>query len=495
MADDELFRRWQVARLTEPLHRLEIRSATKADFNHTRYDLVQLALRAIDYVVAHQASLEGTVTPDELVAHLTTLARRLSPDDPARPWVQVAKLTLANLLNDGRQHEAIWGGLAEADDEPARPTPYRFRLLRLLDAGQSQIAATDEAVMLYLQALDVDLADREAAAKLILRRQMEAGEFERARRSAVDARRTAEGLAASLRERLDETRRDLRGVDWSADVPGQLTAALRHVTEQLEMDRHILRLAESGVAGGTEAEATACRVVIAEVRRSQDVHTWLERMVVGAIPVYLAAQEAQRFAPRSAALAVDMEADVLLPFLAADKRADAAAAAVARRVGLARPTAWSLDSLAMLLLRPPVAFDRIGTHWQEPGELDSPEQHGVPTDVEDIAAAVFAACRNSPRRLSELAAAAAERGDAVGDRYLLDDVVHLAAAGRYVTGGYRDDDDTSGRGLPAALDGLVAVADGTALAGGRWAGTDLLVRRADPREMPGDEQVAVGGAR
>jgi hypothetical protein len=495
LSDDELFRRWQVARLTEPLHRLEIRSATKADFNHNRYDLVQLALRAIDYVVGHQASLEGTVTPDELVAHLTTLARRLSPDDPARPWTQVAKLTLANLLNDGRQHEASWGGLADTDDEPARSVPYRFRLLKLLDAGQSYISASDEAVMLYLQALDVDLADREAAAKLILRRQMEAGEFERARRSAVDARRTAEGLAASLRERLDETRRDLRGVDWSVDVPGQLTAALKHITEQLEMDRHILQLADTGVVSGTEAEADACRAVIAEVRRSQDVHTRLERMVVGAIPVYLAAQEAQRFAPKNPALAVDLEADVLLPYLAAGDTADTAAAVVARRVGVALPSAWSVDSLAILLLRPPVSFERIGSRWEEPGELDEPEEHGLPADIEDTAAAVFTRCRTAPRRLSELAAAAANRADEVSDGDLLDDVIHLAAAGRYVTGGYGDDEAMSGRGLPAALDGLVAVADGAQLPGGRWAGTDLVVRRAETLEAPDEGVAAAGGVR
>jgi len=82
VADDELFRRWQVARLTEPLYRLQIRSATKADFNHERYDLIQLALRAIDYVVTRQASMDGTVTPDELVAHLAVLARRLTPGRP-----------------------------------------------------------------------------------------------------------------------------------------------------------------------------------------------------------------------------------------------------------------------------------------------------------------------------------------------------------------------------------------------------------------------------
>jgi hypothetical protein len=37
-------------------------------------------------------------------------------------------------------------------------------------------------------------------------------------------------------------------------------------------------------------------------------------MVVGAIPIYLAAQEAQRFAAKSASLAVDLEANTLLPY-------------------------------------------------------------------------------------------------------------------------------------------------------------------------------------
>jgi hypothetical protein len=485
LSDDELFRRWQVARLTEPLHRLEIRSATKADFNHNRYDLVQLALRAIDYVVANQASLDGTVTPDELVAHLAGLARRLSPDDPDRPWTQAAKLTLANLLNDGRPLEATWGRLADSDDEPAGSEPYRFRLLRLLDGGHgSQLSATDEAVMLYLQALDVDLADREAAAKLILRRQMEAGEFERARRSAVDARRTAEGLAASLRDRLDETRRDLRGVDWSVDVPAQLASALEHITEQLEMDRHILRLAEGGLANGSGAQADACRAVIVEVRRSQQVHTRLERMVVGAIPAYLAAQDTQRFAPSSAALAIDLEADLLLPYLSAGAAADRAAGVLAARLAVAHPTAWTLDSLVAALLRPPVSYEQVSSRWQEPGELDAPEEHGLPADVEAAAAAVFAACRDTPTRLSALVADTARLAGEVTDPDLLDDVVHLAAAGTYVTGGYGEDDPGAGTGLPAALDGLVAVVDGTDLVGGRWAGSDLLVQQPIPVEMP-----------
>lgn len=159
MRDDELYRRWQVARLTEPLHRLAIRSATKADFAHDRYDLVQLALRAIDHVVTHQASMAGTVTPDEVIAHLSTLARRMAPDDPDHPWAHVARLTLSNLLNDGRPHRALWTELAVESEAWAQRNPYSFRLLRLVDAGEeAQLSATNEAIMLYLQALDVDLA-------------------------------------------------------------------------------------------------------------------------------------------------------------------------------------------------------------------------------------------------------------------------------------------------------------------------------------------------
>jgi hypothetical protein len=476
VADDELFRRWQVARLTEPLYRLQIRSATKADFNHERYDLVQLALRAIDYVVTHQASMDGTVTPDELVAHLAGLARRLAPDDSDRPWAQVARLTLANLLNDGRPLRAEWGELAEHDERPASRS-YSFRLLRLLDVGDSpQLSATDEAVMLYLQALDVDLADREAAAKLILRRQMEAGEFERARRSAVDARRTAEGLAASLRDRLDETRRDLRGVDWSKDVPTQLRAAHVHVTEQLALDRHILGLAERGIRDGSGVEQEACRTVVAEVQRGQDVHTRLERLILEAIPVYLAAQETQRFSASTAQLAVDLAADLLSPFLAAgEPRASGAADEFGRRLGVRTPVAWTLDTLTVALLRPPTIYERADPAWDDPGDLEEAEERGLPPDVDEAAGTVFRECHRAPHRLSELVALAAHHRDEVDDVELLDDVIHLAAAGRFVAGGLAGEEPGPESGLAAALVGLTAMADGMPLTSGGWRGDDLIV--------------------
>jgi hypothetical protein len=395
----------------------------------------------------------------------------------------VAKLTLANLLNDGRPLQARWGELSDDDTRPGSRI-YSFRLFRLVDAGDStQVSATDEAIMLYLQALDVDLTDREAATKLILRRQMEAGEFERARHSAVEARRTAEALAASLRDRLDQTRRDLRGVDWTKDVPAELRRAHQHVTEQLDLDRHIIDLADHGLSRGSASEQNACRSVVVEVRRSQEVHTRLERLIVGAIPVYLDAQQAQRFTTGPASLAIDLGPDLLVPYLSADPdTAQTVAEHLAAWVALRRPMPWSPASLIALLLRPPTMFEPSTRAWEDPGELDAPEPTGLPEDVESAAAAVFRACHSVPHRLSELAILGAHHHDTVNDPLLLDDVIHLAGAGRFITGADRADEPDSATGLTAVLENLVAVPDGVHLVGDRWTGDDVLVGR--PEDLP-----------
>lgn len=111
-------------------------------------------------------------------------------------------------------HEAVWHDIGAGDEEWGDQRTYRFRLLRLVDADDgTAVTATDEAIVLYLQALNTDLADRAMALTLLVEVQMRAGEFDKALQTARQATRTANGLAASLREKLDDTRRDVRAVD------------------------------------------------------------------------------------------------------------------------------------------------------------------------------------------------------------------------------------------------------------------------------------------
>jgi len=71
---DDVERRWRTLQLVAPVYQLLERAAPRAELDHERYDFGQLALRAVDFVVAHQASIEGSVSPGRIVDHLTDLA-------------------------------------------------------------------------------------------------------------------------------------------------------------------------------------------------------------------------------------------------------------------------------------------------------------------------------------------------------------------------------------------------------------------------------------
>lgn len=474
-------RRWKTLQLVSPVFQLIERAAPRADIDHEKYDLGQLALRVIDFVVAHQATIEGSVSPSRVLDHVTDLARRMCPDDPARPWQKVAKLTLSALLNDGRRHVAHWIDLAGDHEEWAGSRPYPFRLLRLTESEEgAAVSASDEAILLYLQALDTNLADRAMALKLIVERQMRAGEFTRARGTAVDARRTAEALAASLRDKLEDTRRDVRSVDWAGEMPGWLTSTLSQLSEQLEMDRQLLSLAEK--AGEEPDAADDCRGIVGEVRRAQDVWLRLERYLQAAIPTFLAAQQAQRLQPRGRVAAVDLAEHVMGPVLVARSEVvEACAASLFAAVGgVWLPPQWSLDSLAAQLLRPAATWERPEPAFDDVGELVDLDDANLPRHLAESLRAVLSLASSSPVRLSALLDAATLAG---GTR--LSDLVLTGCLWVWVADNSADssaDNSTTDEesqppdaGLTALLSGLVAVDDGIRLSVDQYSGPDLLI--------------------
>lgn len=466
--------------LLAPAFEVISRGAPRAGFDHTRYDLAQLVLRTIDFVVTNQASLEGSVTPTRAIDHLSGLARRMAPDDPERPWAKVASLLLNTLLNDGRPHEAVWRELADDDATWIEPRTWRFRLLRLVDGDEGPaVMATDEAIVLYLDALNADLADRAMALKLLVEIQMEAGEFDKALTTARQATRTARGLSASLREKLDDTRRDVRSVDWRGEMPTWLTDVMGQVDQQMERDRQLKDLAER--AGEDPEAAVSCRAIVDEVRRSEDVWLRLERRLQQARPVFLDAQEAQRFHPRGMALVIDMTNDLLLPALdAPDERFGAAVDELARgSLPPLVPAQWGITELAKQLLREPVVREVGAPFVDLPGELLDPEGGSIPDDVASGAALVLRDARSAPVRLSVLLENARALAADPAEATHMADVVWGAALWTYVVGSDATGDERPPRAeLADAVSGLIGVDDGTELADDRYRGADLLVGTA-----------------
>ncbi|MFC9434461.1 hypothetical protein [Nocardia sp. NPDC057030] len=451
------------------------RAAPRAEFDHRNYDLAQLALRLIDYVVIHQASLDGSVTPASAVDHLTQLARRMHPNDPDRPWSKVAKVVFATILNDGRPHAAVW---VEPESEHAGPRSeqFKFRLLRLVDddAGVC-ITATDEAIVLYLQALNTDLADRALALKLMVEIQMNAGEFVKALESAREATRTARGLSASLRERLSETKRDVSAVDWHGEMPAWLTDVVGQVSQQLDRDRQLRDLAARYAAD--PAAADACRNIDDEVQRGQDVWIRLERFLQQAIPIFLEAQEDQRFHPRGLAAVIDLSRDVLAPALASDDVLDVVGERLI--VGVSspvRPVCWGLGDLCDVLFRAPVAYERQPPNIDAPGELGDVGVESIPADIAAVAADVLNAATVRPMLLSELLLEARSRAAEVDDPVRLLDIVWGAALWVFVADAdVPADEQPQSSDLASAVSQLVAAVDDRQLLDDRFAGGDLTV--------------------
>jgi tetratricopeptide (TPR) repeat protein len=464
--------------LLGPVFELLNRAAPRADIDHRSYDLAQLALRLIDYVVHNQATLEGAVSLDSVTDHLMQVARRMHPGDPSRPYTKVARLVFNAVFNDGKPHEATWLD-ADAAGQPEEDV-FRFRLLRMVDSeAGAAVTATDEAILLYLQALNTDLADRALALKLMVEIQMQAGEFDKALESARQATRTARGLSASLRERLADTRRDIGTVDWHGEMPRWLSEVRAQIRQQIERDRQLLDLASQ--SGEDPTAQDACRQIGDEVRLGADVWTRLERHVLAAIPVFLEAQNTQRFHPRGLAAAIEMTRDVFQPAMAAPEPAFNRGIGVLVTGIAAPPTpvCWALGDIIDLLFKPPVTYERRPPEVDDPGELGEPPGDSIPYDVARCAADVLTAASEHPTRVSELLALARDRAADVADQHRLLDVLWGAALWVFVAGEDRSDDERpTSADLAAAVSALTAVYDEQLLDDERYRGPDLTLARS-----------------
>lgn len=464
-----------------PVFEMLIRGAPRADIDHRQYDLAQLALRLIDYVVQHQATLSGVVSLDSLIDHLTQMARRMYPEDPNRPYRKVALLVFGSVFNDGRPHESTWLDLdAAAPGQPPQESMFRFRLLRMTDSDEgAAVTATHEAILLYLQALNTNLADQAMALKLMVEIQMQAGEFDKALHTARQATRTARGLAAHLRERLVDTRRDVTSVDWAGEMGRWLAAAMDHVQEQITRDRQLLDLATT--AGEDPAAQQSCLAIIEEVRSGDQVWTALAGQLQMANAEFLKSQATQRFRPRGLAAAIDMRRDVFNPAMLAESGvfADASQALIAGIAAARSPVLWGLGDLTDMLFKAPTSYERRPPEVDEPGELDDPPPDFIATDIARCAASVLALAADKPHRLSELLTEARRRTAEVSDPALLLDVLWVSALWLYVSddGHSSTEEKPASTDLAAALGALTAVPDSAALVDERYCGPDLTVGR------------------
>jgi hypothetical protein len=460
-------------------------AARRRDWPDGGYDIVTLALTAIDLVVSQQG-FETEATRADVVAALAGLAGRAAPDRPADEHRDVAAFVVGALLNrPGHQapFRYVTSDFSGADGGH-RQREVPFSLLVEHDHAardENVLRATKDAINALIGGLDFDVEDEQVATELVLERQLARNAFDAALKSAERARLLSVGLAEELDRLLKQTRRDLRVVEeeWATAVPGRLETARQHIRERLNAERHLLAKVLQALASADTRLLGAAARIARLLEECQHRHESLHQRVIAARGVFLDEQERQAFRPPAPITRPDPQQQVLFPALELG-RADASALAERFLIDMWGPQAPRLPRLYRLV------NDLWSRHGQ-PGaddrdaedlELAEPPPPLLRPEIIDVAVRAVRSV-GLPARLSTLLAACYQddRAPSPNVREQGAEVLNLAVLWAFSP---EDPDDDGGR---IAEDLMVRVlgdrtavdTDGTPLLLPGWHGDDVIV--------------------
>lgn len=465
LVEDSFTRRVKALARTLPVHELDA-SKGQREGDWTRYDLRGLALAAVDAVIDEMGLAYGATAAD-VRRRLVALARAAAPERSPAQAEQVAAAVLDALLNDRERREAFAVPYSDWSGPAHRRAQLTFKLLEEVEApdGTVVLRATDEAVNLFVGALDRDVEDAQAAAEAVLESQLRRGRIDEAVATAREARLRSVQFAARVRRVLDATRRDLRQVDWGEDVPRLLADAVTHLASRLDVERQLVatlretldEVADAGEEGGAQGAAQAAELVRL-VTDCQSRHAELHEQLIGARTAFLAAQDRQRFAPSADVRVFDLGEELLKPLLTSPGPVaePAVAAFLVAAMGAVPPRLTRLSDLVEALLQPRRSTD------DGSGAAGEPDLVALDVDPWRFPPAAWMAARDvlglvgeEPVRLSDLLADARRDGTDGAAELVALTVLHAFA--------------------PEGGGGLVASDDGTLLDDDGFAGADLLV--------------------
>lgn len=539
---DDAFR-LRVRTLTRLRPVVELVASARWGDRYPDVDAAGLALAAVDLVVARQG-LPDAVTYEEAVGVLTRLSAVADPAHAADGHRALAMHVLDVLLNKAN-HQAKFsfevGNWFEAPDVAYRRSLLEFWLLREREeraSGRLVLHADADAINALVSGLAFDVADEQAAAELVLRRQIARGEFGKAEATAQRNLQLTVQYAEELDAVLVETRRDVRAAAprWQSEIPGRLRQARDHLQERLNEEDGLLahlrtaidappRDGRSRAPRGEPFDDERPALIAAAARaarlleRCRERHHELLRRVLDAIGVFLEAQEDQAFRPSGSLRVPDLGQEVLKPLLQLPvSQAEAVGASFLTALSVSpRRMVRLADLLEAMLASPRGEFaERVNVDPEGPGEempaavppaliqaaRDCVSAAGLPVRLSVLvraAATLFPAAvpgqaaapgdATAPGSAVEPEDAAAPEpstpdGDRIGDDITADRVASLLASGALwlfapdagQDAGVATAHEVFGSAAMAAADGTPLPAD---LRSQGWYGDDLIIAASE----------------
>lgn len=343
-----------------PLLKLQ-QADSHRDSDSRHYDSLPLTLKVFDLII-ESTGLEREIDSQQVVSFLSPLLSSMDASvgidpNPLRHSAMVERL-LGALRNDGKGRQPFAETYVDFDEGRAIARTLEFRLLQEVHHpdGRIVLRLSNEALNLFLNALDLDIEDAQAAAEAIVQSQLARGRFNEAVESANNARLQSVRYKEKIEQVLRETRRDLRRVDWWKGIPELLSGALDHINARFTVERNIASSAqeklENLLPGSVEAQQVA--KVAHLIDQCCQRHMKLHPRLMEARKVFLDEQERQAFVPRASAQRPDLLAGVLEPLLRMG-RADASELVeemAPMLFGPRPPRTLSLSDLLLWHLRP-----------------------------------------------------------------------------------------------------------------------------------------------
>lgn len=313
--DSAITRRVKAIAATRPLHDLERNKASFGGDHWGRYDLMTLAIATIDEVALAMGVSAGR-SYEEALAHCARQAARQDPNADEAEHELVASRVLGALLADVPEAVTYVDHLG---DEPIQRR-HEFRLLyeQWNPDETVHLRASEHAVNVLIDALDLDVESAQVAAEAQMRALLERGALD----SAVEIARRAVYLTVQYLERvrsiLRDTQMDHETWDWAETVPAILRRALDHISDRITAETRLLSAVEERRdAEQDPVNRQRANELVRLLRSCCSRHLDLQRHLLRARQVYRDAQDDSFRRSHGSLRRVDLEADVIQPLLGA----------------------------------------------------------------------------------------------------------------------------------------------------------------------------------
>ncbi|NHI92058.1 MAG: hypothetical protein EAX96_06105 [Candidatus Lokiarchaeota archaeon] len=215
----------------------DIRNSYVTDPNikeqYKQYDPLAIALKMIEMIIDNMGPYEG-ITKEELYENIFFLLNRMDRFSGA-PLDRENQRKILDIIFEKLvlQHKKE-GSKSEYVDYSKEIPERKEMSCRLItnrnyDDENIVLFAEPETINFFFGMLDVKLEDQQIANHIILQRQLERKDFERALEHAHHELRLTRLYSIKLEEIIKQTKRNLAELDWRVKIPKELQDAKEHI--------------------------------------------------------------------------------------------------------------------------------------------------------------------------------------------------------------------------------------------------------------------------